>query len=115
MSPLLRDVWCGLGPTRRFAVSYPLRPEAIESALLLYRATADPIWLSFGRDAVTTFGTLNRPPPPREPLPPIQHGAHTPELCRGPSGSGGSAHRISLTVTLTGVPCGFATVRHVSM
>ena len=83
MSPLLRDVWCGLGPTRRFAVSYPLRPEAIESALLLYRATADPIWLSFGRDAVTTFGTLNRPQPSatRTSAKPQSNTVHTRRNC----------------------------------
>ncbi|XP_043946102.1 ER degradation-enhancing alpha-mannosidase-like protein 2 [Protopterus annectens] len=34
---------------------YPLRPELIESAMYLYRATGDPILLELGRDAVESI------------------------------------------------------------
>lgn len=33
-----------------FRQAYPLRPELIESTLLVYKATGDPSWLWAGRD-----------------------------------------------------------------
>uniref|UniRef100_A0A336LII2 alpha-1,2-Mannosidase n=1 Tax=Culicoides sonorensis TaxID=179676 RepID=A0A336LII2_CULSO len=35
--------------------SYPLRPEHIESAMILYRATGDPFLLEVGEDALRSF------------------------------------------------------------
>ncbi|CAN0165298.1 unnamed protein product [Laminaria digitata] len=37
---------------RGFGRAYPLRPELIESALLVHRATGDPSWLWAGKDFV---------------------------------------------------------------
>lgn len=39
---------------------YPLRPELIESAMYLYRATADPTLLQLGRDVVESIEKISR-------------------------------------------------------
>ncbi|KAL4655305.1 ER degradation-enhancing alpha-mannosidase-like protein 2 [Arapaima gigas] len=39
---------------------YPLRPELIESAMYLYRATGDPAVLQLGRDAVESIEKISR-------------------------------------------------------
>nr|XP_006639581.2 PREDICTED: ER degradation-enhancing alpha-mannosidase-like protein 2 isoform X1 [Lepisosteus oculatus] len=39
---------------------YPLRPELIESAMYLYRATGDPTLLELGRDAVESIEKISR-------------------------------------------------------
>ncbi|KAJ8257842.1 hypothetical protein GJAV_G00190320 [Gymnothorax javanicus] len=39
---------------------YPLRPELIESAMYLYRATGDPTVLQLGRDAVESIEKITR-------------------------------------------------------
>ncbi|XP_048840298.1 ER degradation-enhancing alpha-mannosidase-like protein 2 [Brienomyrus brachyistius] len=39
---------------------YPLRPELIESAMYLYRATGDPAVLQLGRDAVESIERVSR-------------------------------------------------------
>ncbi|XP_023654516.1 ER degradation-enhancing alpha-mannosidase-like protein 2 [Paramormyrops kingsleyae] len=39
---------------------YPLRPELIESAMYLYRATGDPAVLQLGRDAVESIEKVSR-------------------------------------------------------
>ncbi|KAG9332586.1 hypothetical protein JZ751_014684 [Albula glossodonta] len=39
---------------------YPLRPELIESAMYLYRATGDPTLLQLGRDAVESIEKITR-------------------------------------------------------
>uniref|UniRef100_A0AAY4CES0 alpha-1,2-Mannosidase n=1 Tax=Denticeps clupeoides TaxID=299321 RepID=A0AAY4CES0_9TELE len=39
---------------------YPLRPELIESAMYLYRATGDPTFLQLGRDAVESIEKISR-------------------------------------------------------
>ncbi|KAE8576725.1 hypothetical protein XENTR_v10004299 [Xenopus tropicalis] len=39
---------------------YPLRPELIESAMYLYKATRDPILLELGRDAVESIERISK-------------------------------------------------------
>ncbi|XP_063065223.1 ER degradation-enhancing alpha-mannosidase-like protein 2 [Engraulis encrasicolus] len=39
---------------------YPLRPELIESAMYLYKATGDPIFQQLGRDAVESIEKISR-------------------------------------------------------
>ncbi|KTF85578.1 hypothetical protein cypCar_00004294 [Cyprinus carpio] len=39
---------------------YPLRPELIESALYLYKATGDPTFMQLGRDAVESIDKISR-------------------------------------------------------
>lgn len=39
---------------------YPLRPELIESAMYLYRATKDPVLLELGRDAVESIEKISK-------------------------------------------------------
>nr|BAG64766.1 unnamed protein product [Homo sapiens] len=39
---------------------YPLRPELIESAMYLYRATGDPTLLELGRDAVESIEKISK-------------------------------------------------------
>ncbi|XP_063816215.1 ER degradation-enhancing alpha-mannosidase-like protein 2 [Pseudophryne corroboree] len=39
---------------------YPLRPELIESAMYLYRATKDPTLLQFGRDAIESIEKISK-------------------------------------------------------
>ncbi|KAG8446245.1 hypothetical protein GDO86_013914 [Hymenochirus boettgeri] len=39
---------------------YPLRPELIESAMYLYKATRDPILLEIGRDAVESIERISK-------------------------------------------------------
>ncbi|XP_069740363.1 ER degradation-enhancing alpha-mannosidase-like protein 2 [Narcine bancroftii] len=39
---------------------YPLRPELIESAMYLYRATGDPTFLELGRDVVEAIEKISR-------------------------------------------------------
>lgn len=41
---------------------YPLRPELIESAMYLYRATKDPYFLEVGRDMLESIETSARTP-----------------------------------------------------
>uniref|UniRef100_A0A672RGT7 alpha-1,2-Mannosidase n=3 Tax=Sinocyclocheilus TaxID=75365 RepID=A0A672RGT7_SINGR len=39
---------------------YPLRPELIESAMYLYKATGDPTFMQLGRDAVESIDKISR-------------------------------------------------------
>lgn len=39
---------------------YPLRPELIESAMYLYKATGDPTFIQLGRDAVESIDRISR-------------------------------------------------------
>ncbi|XP_040187657.1 ER degradation-enhancing alpha-mannosidase-like protein 2 [Rana temporaria] len=39
---------------------YPLRPELIESAMYLYRATKDPVLLELGRDAIESIEKISK-------------------------------------------------------
>ncbi|KAK3283484.1 alpha-mannosidase, partial [Cymbomonas tetramitiformis] len=42
-------------------VSYPLRPELIESTYMLYKATRDPIYLAVGREMLTSLQRARAP------------------------------------------------------
>lgn len=39
---------------------YPLRPELIESAMYLYKATGDPTFMQLGRDAIESIDKISR-------------------------------------------------------
>ena len=43
-------------------LQYPLRPELLESAYHLYRATGDPFWQELGADALLSLKTFARTP-----------------------------------------------------